>query len=529
MPLTGKRVVLTDRPFAHELLESHAERHPERLALTCGEESRSYGELNAQANQFAHYLIDRGLGPGAIIGVWLDRSIEMVVSILGVLKAGAAYAPLDTTYPAGRLRLMISQLTGMKLVVASPSTLEMTQGCTAEVLNVADCWPRLGELSGTNPVTAINEESICYVIFTSGSTGTPKAVAVRHKGWYNLLNWVVTEFGLGTSSSGLLMSPFGFDITQRGLMTPLFAGAALHLLPSRYFDARMACRLIRDRRVRTLHLAPSALYLLLDQAEAQGADALGSIEFMFPGGEPIVAARLADWAKGPGNSAKLVNVYGVAECTDVASAHILSDYDGYALSGVPIGRPIYNVDIHLLDSGLAPVAPGDLGEICISGLAVGAGYLNDPGLNAERFVSVPSEGCAVALYRTGDLGRVGPDGELMYVGRADRQVKVRGLRVDLGDVEAALTSDERIKQAVVVPVRAKDARDTDLAAFVMLGSEAVSAETFDALAMRRDLLEVLPVHMVPAQIVVVAQFPLSPNGKVDRDALAMRADTEDPT
>jgi len=448
--------------------------------------------------------------------------MEMMVSILGILKAGAAYAPLDTTYPAGRLRLMISQLTGMKLIVASPSTLGMADACGAEVLNVAECWPRLRSLPVANPVAAITGESTCYVVFTSGSTGTPKAVAVRHKGWYNLLNWVVTEFGLRASSSGLLMSPFGFDITQRGLMTPLFAGAVLHLLPSRHFDAMMACRLIRSQGVRTLHLAPSALYLLLEQADAQGADTLASIDFMFPGGEPIAAGRVADWARRPGSSTKLVNVYGVAECTDVASAHALADYDGYVLRGVPIGRPICNVDIHILDSDLAPVAPGDLGEICISGLGVGAGYLNDPVMNTERFVSIQSGEGAVALYRTGDLGRVGPDGELMYAGRADRQVKIRGMRVDLGDVEAALAGHERIRQAAVVPVGADDTPEDGLAAFVVPAADGACAETFDEPAVRRDLLEMLPVHMVPAQIIVVGQLPLSPNGKVDRDALAMR-------
>lgn len=520
--LLGRRVPRAKQPMAHKVFESYAEQYPERLALTCGVETCTYGELNARANQFAHYLIDRGVGEGSVVGICLDRSIEMMVSILGTLKAAAAYAPLDTSYPSGRLGLMISQLTKMKLIVASPLTLSLASTDAAEVLNVAEISPQLGSFPAANPVTEINGESICYVIFTSGSTGTPKAVAVRHGGWHNLLNWVATEFGLTTESSGLLMSSFGFDITQRGLMSPLFVGATLHLLPSRSFDVMVACRQIKEFGVRTLHCAPSALYLLLEH----DPDALAPVELAFPGGEPIMAGRLAGWAGRPGNSTKLVNVYGVAECTDVATWHVLTDYDSYARGGVPIGRPIYNVNIHILDDELKSVAPDEVGEICISGVGVGAGYLNDAGMNAERFVKVNLADGPVNLYRTGDLGRIGPDGEVMYAGRADRQVKIRGMRVDLGDVEAALAGDQSIRQAVVLPGRGTGLPDIDLVAFVVPanGDASTGTETssngFDAQAVRRNLLDIVPAHMIPGRIITVPKFPLSPNGKIDRDTLA---------
>jgi amino acid adenylation domain-containing protein len=517
MVLSGRRVPRSVRPFVHEVFQGHARRWPDRVALTCGPREWSYGRLNAEANRFAHYLAARGVGEGAVVGICLDRSPEMVACVLGTLKAGAAYVPLDTTYPADRLRLMVSQVPGMELIMSSADTVAMTTGTTAEVLDVARLRPWLDRLVDEDPAPVAGPQSVCYVVFTSGSTGTPKATAVRHRGWFNLLSWLVEDFSLGPRASGLLLSPAGFDISQRALMTPLFSGATLHLLPSRHFDPMMACRIIEQCGVRTLHCAPSALYSLLERAEAAGPDALGSLDYTFPGGEPIIAGRVAGWATRRGGGSVLVNVYGVAECTDVSTAHVLTDYPGYAANGVPIGRPISNVDVHLLDDDLRPVAPGEVGQLCIAGPGVGAGYLNDPDMTRDRFVQVRDGRQVVDLYRTGDLARLREDGELMYVGRADSQVKIRGMRTDLGDVEAALTGNRHVSQAVVLASR-DGGQVTGLVAFVVPARDG----TFDPQAVRRDLLAVLPKHMVPAHFVPVGDFPLSPNGKVDRAALALR-------
>lgn len=523
MVLLGYRTPLSDQPFAHRVFEAHAERYPERLALTCGEVRCSYRELNDWANQLAHHLMGRGIGAGSVVGVCLDRSLEMAVTILAILKSGAAYAPLDPTYPPGRLRLMMSQLSSMELIAAAPSTLEMVSESGTEILDVVAARPRLTSLPVANPAAEITGDNICYVVFTSGSTGAPKAVAVRHKGWHNLLSWLVRDFDLGTDSSGLLLSPFGFDISQRGFMAPLFTGSVLHLLPSRNFDAFIACRLMRDLEVRTLHCAPSAFYLLVERSEAEAIESFGTFDFAFLGGEPIAASRLEDWATKTENSSKLVNVYGVAECSDVSTSHVLMDYADYVVGGVPIGRPIDNVSIHVLAEDLTATPSGEVGEICISGVGIGAGYLNDDQMNADRFVTVGLGNSPVSIYRTGDLGRVRQDGELMYVGRADKQVKIRGMRVDLGDVEAALEGSQRIQQAIVVPVHGDEAHDTQLLAFILLSAEDPGV-AFDALAVRRELFKILPVHMVPSRIRTVTQFPLSPNGKVDRDALALIAE-----
>jgi amino acid adenylation domain-containing protein len=505
------------RPFVHEVFQEHARRRPDMVAVTCGPRQRSYGRLNAEANRIAHYLAARGVGEGAVVGICLDRSPEMVACVLGILKAGAAYAPLDTTYPPERLRLMVSQVPGMELIMSSADTAGMTAGTTAEVIDVARLRPLLDELPEGNPAPLATPESRCYVVFTSGSTGTPKATAVAHRGWFNLLSWLVEDFSLGQESSGLLLSPAGFDISQRALMAPLFSGATLHLLPSRHFDAVIAGRIIDQYGVRTLHCAPSALYLLLERGEAAGANALGSLSHAFPGGEPIVAGRVADWATRAAGGTVLVNVYGVAECTDVSTAHVLTDYRGYATTGVPIGRPISNVDVHLLDDALRPVTPGEVGQLGIAGVGVGVGYLNDSGMTRDRFVRVRDGQEAVDLYRTGDLARLREDGELMFVGRADSQVKIRGMRTDLGDVEAALTGSRHVSQAVVLPSR-DGGQVSGLVAFVVPAPDGV----FDPQTVRRDLLTVLPKHMVPGHLVPVDDFPLSPNGKVDRAALALR-------
>jgi D-alanine--poly(phosphoribitol) ligase subunit 1 len=377
---------------------------------------------------------------------------------------------------------------------------------------VEDLWPGLESFSQDDPVTAVTAESQCYVVFTSGSTGTPKATAARHRGWFNLLSWLVDDFGLDARSSGLLLSPAGFDISQRALMAPLFCGAVLHLLPSRHFDPMMASRIIENHQVRTLHCAPSALYTLLERT---GADGAGSLDFAFPGGEPLIPGRVAEWATRSGRTSRLVNVYGVAECTDVATAHVLTDYDAYATTGVPIGRPIHNVDVHLLDDYLRPVGPGEAGQLCIAGAGVGAGYLNDPVMTGERFVRLENGHGPVDLYRTGDLASVREDGELMYVGRADSQIKIRGMRTDLGDVEAALAGNRHVSQAVVIPSR----NGHEVVGLVAIVVPAPGTE-FDAQTVRRDLLAVLPQHMIPARLIPVDSFPLSPNGKVDRMALA---------
>ncbi|MBP2705857.1 amino acid adenylation domain-containing protein [Microbispora sp. RL4-1S] len=515
MVLCGQNVQLPAEPAVHAVVGSHASRHPDRIALTHGTgELWSYGRLDARANQFAHFLRLQGVGRGSIVGVCADRTPELMIAILGVLKAGAAYAPLDPTYPEDRLRLMISRLARMDLIAVTPETRELVPG--GHLLDLVELGPRLDPLPVTAPEVRTRGDDLCYVVCTSGSTGTPKAVTVDHRGWYNLLNWLCTEYRLGPGSGGMVISPLGFDITQRALMLPLFAGAAVHLLPSRHFDPRLAYRLIGELGARAVHCAPSAFYLLAEHEMAGGGEVLRELDRVFLGGEPPAASRFADWARLPGNRATLANVYGVAECTDISTAHVLSDYESYLAGSVPAGRPIHNTRVLVLDDGLAEVIDGEVGEICVAGTGVGPGYLDPAPEDEARFVTVERDGVPVRLHRTGDRGYVSATSELMVVGRVDAQVKVRGMRIDLGDVETAIRRHPGVRDAAVLAL--PDARgQTELVAAVLPANGPIEGR-----GLRGDLLRALPKGMIPQRLVEVAEFPLSPHGKVDRRALARR-------
>jgi amino acid adenylation domain-containing protein len=518
MSLKGRHLPLPDDLLVHRAFEAHARNHPDRLALTCGDELLTFAELNERANRFAHHLLGLGVGRGSVIGVCLDRTPDLMTAILGILKAGAAYVPLDPTYPAERLRLMVSQLDVLKFNVASAETRELIADAPGELIAIDELTTELAFRPTTDPVVDLTPDDLCYVVFTSGSTGTPKATAVRHDGWYNLLEWLRVEYGLGPHSSGLTVSSFGFDISQRGLMAPLFCGAPLHLLPSRVFDTGMAYRLIAAHGVRQLHCAPSTLYVLIDYERALGRDSLTRVGHVFIGGEPLNVARVEEWATRPGNTCVLLHQYGVAECTDVASSHVLADYPRYKGAATPVGEPVYNTEIHLLDEDLLEVPDGETGEICISGRSVSAGYLNASPADSGRFTTLDTPGGPLRIYRTGDRGYLTPERELVVVGRADAQVKIRGMRMDLGDVEHGVRGHGLVEDAVVLAL--PDATgELALTGFVL----PVPGAVIEPRALYQDLLGTLPRNMVPQTFTVLGAFPLNPNGKTDRRALAALA------
>ncbi|MGW1204582.1 amino acid adenylation domain-containing protein [Streptomyces cyaneofuscatus] len=518
MALTGRRVPLPEDPLVHRAFESHARQTPQRTALTCADAVLTYAELNERANRLAHRLIARGTGRGSVVGICLDRTPELVIAVLAVLKAGAAYVPLDPAYPAERLRLMTTQLAGNELNIASAATRDLLLGTATDVLLVEELADTLAAEPVTDPDISLTGDDLCYVVFTSGSTGTPKATAIRHEGWYNLLEWLRIEYRLGPLDDGLTVSSFGFDISQRGLMAPLFCGAAIHLLPSRTFDPAMAYEIVGKRHVRQLHCAPSTLYVLIDHELAVGGSALAGVGHVFIGGEPLSVARVEEWATREGNSCVLLHQYGVAECTDVASSHRLDGYAGYRGSAAPVGRPVYNTEIRILDEDLTELPDGTAGEICVSGLSVGAGYLNASPADTPRFTELRTGDGTIRVYRTGDRGYITEDGELVVVGRSDAQVKIRGMRMDLGDVEHGVRGHALVADAAVLALP-DEAGEPHLVACVL-----PAAETLDTRSLYADLLRVLPHTMVPQRFVVLEAFPLNANGKTDRRALAALAE-----
>lgn len=514
MILQGKRVALPPEPVVHQRFEAHAEATPDAVAVFCAGAAVTYAELNAEANRFAHFLGARGLGRGAKVGVCLDYSADMLVAILGTLKAGAAYVPFDPAYPAARLELLLGQIPELALIVASRATAGLVGSAAAEVITGERLAEDLAGLPATAPDVRVTGDDLCYAVFTSGSTGTPKLTAVRHEGWFNLMNWLALEYGLDSGSNNLVVSAFGFDLSQRALMTPLFCGATQYLMASRNFDAAMAYRMLTRHDIRTVHCASSTLYLLVDWETARGGDALTRLDYLLFGGEPLHAERIADWRRREGNTCTLLHQYGVAECTDVATSYDLAAYRPGEHEIAPVGRPAYNTGIHLLDEEMRGVGAGEHGQICISGPSVGAGYLNGAGPESERFTTITVDGEPCRLYRTGDRGYVTGAGELVVVGRMDSQVKVRGMRIDPADIERALGRLAGVTQAAVV-ITYTGSGEAELTAFVVPAGDELAEND-----LRARLLETLPRNMVPARFISIPGLPLSPHGKVDRAALA---------
>ncbi len=507
-------------PSIHRLFEAQAAARPDATALVQGDRHFSYRELNERANQLAHALIRRGVGRDQAVGICMHRSSEIIIGILATLKAGGAYIPFDPTYPRERLATMFGDI-AVKVLLTKADVRAFIPDQAAPILMLDDDWPEIAGESAENPDLASDPDSLAYVIFTSGSTGKPKAAAVSHRGWSNLMLWFAGEFAIQPVDKVLVISSFSFDITQRSIAMPLVVGAELHLLGANLFDPGLVLRTVAKQQITITNCPPIMLYLMLESARDKRLEQLRSLRLLFLGGEAISASRLAPLAQAEACGPDVVNVYGVAECTDVSSFYRLSDYQRYIGSSVPIGRPIRNTTLHLLDEQMRPVADGAPGEICIGGIGVGRGYLNDARLSAEKFVADPfSPTPGAQLYKTGDLGRWGADGNLDYLGRSDHQVKLRGLRIELGEIEAALRRHEWVREAVVLSVEGP-AGDPLLVAFLAL--HQASAPKDLTAGLRAFLKEQLPKYMIPGTFTVLAEMPLNPNGKIDRKALLQRA------
>ena len=360
----------------------------------------------------------------------------------------------------------------------------------------------------------VSEDNLIYVIYTSGSTGRPKGAGVTHAGFVNLVKWFASEFRLTERERVLITSSFSFDLTQKGIFTPLTVGARLHFPTSTFYDPSEIVETISERGITFLNCTPSAFYPLIDAA-GPGFEKLASLKHVFLGGEPINLARLREWTATAYFNAEIVNTYGPTECTDTCSSFRLLDLEN-ATSSPPIGRPNDNVELFILDEHLNLVPQGVAGELCVGGVGVGRGYLNDSFSTAERFVPHPYSSVPGArIYRTGDLARHLSDGNIEFLGRLDHQVKVAGYRIELGEVETAMVQHQGVKDCVVV-VRADAHGDARLVAYVV---PEQSARGCDATMLRRYLADSLPAHMIPSVFVSLEQLPLTPGGKVDRRAL----------
>ncbi|MES2936893.1 MAG: amino acid adenylation domain-containing protein [Pseudomonadota bacterium] len=492
----------------HALVEAQALRDGAAVAVVDGETSLTYAQLNRQANQLAHHLRALGVAPDARVGVCVDRTAQMVVAVLAVLKAGGCYVPLDPAYPRARLQHMVADSAPVVVLVDSvgDAALSGLQSNAARLDLVAgmQAWAGQPEANPQPQAVGLSSRHLAYVIYTSGSTGKPKGVMVEHRGVVNLALAQGEAFGITAASRVLQFASFSFDASVSEMMMALCHGAALHLPPPGAVLAGAALSAtLRQLAITHVTLPPVVLAALPDD----GIPA--SVETLVVAGEAPSAALVQRWATGR----RFFNAYGPTETTVCATLHECRP-EAVGSSSVPIGQPMRNMRCHVLDEAGQPVAEGAVGELHVGGIGLARGYLNRPELTAARFVPDPFA-AGERLYKTGDLARVLPDGTLEFVGRADDQVKLRGFRIELGEIEAVLASYEGIVQAVVV-ARAEQGAERRLVGYYTLAKEAADP---GAQALRLHLAQALPEYMVPAALVRLEAFALTPNGKIDRKAL----------
>jgi amino acid adenylation domain-containing protein len=480
----------------HHCVEAVAGDSPSSLALVGGSEELTYGELNARANRLAWLLRSYGVGPGGLVGVLTEPSVERVVAVLAVLKAGAAYLPLDPAYPVPRLAYMVEH-SGLGVILThaavTPEVAADLGDRAGRVIPIDD-QAGLAQQPTENPPAAAGPTDLAYVIYTSGSTGNPKGVMIEHSGLTNLADAQIEAFGISADSRVLAFAPFSFDASVSEIFTALAAGAVL-CVPTRDDlrpgDPLLGTLLKHDITVVTL---PPSVLATLEPGE------LPALRTVVSAGEACTSDLVSRWA--PGRT--FLNAYGPTEttvCATVGECQVGTE--------ITIGKAIKGMEVHILDDDGRPVTPGEAGELYIGGRGVARGYLNAPELTEQRFVSHGGS----RLYRSGDLVRETSNGNLVFLGRADDQVKIRGVRIEIGEVEAALRSHPDV-EAAAVTAQPFGPHDTRLVAYYVPGDQAPTVA-----ALRSHLEGLLPEVFLPSFFRSVDRLPLTPSGKVDRRAL----------
>ncbi|MEI4623585.1 non-ribosomal peptide synthase/polyketide synthase [Bacillus pfraonensis] len=488
----------------HQLFEEQVNRTPDAVAVVDEKQQLTYRELNEKANQLAHYLQQCGIGTESLVGLFFERSVEMIVGIMGIWKAGAAYVPLDPSYPESRLRYILED-TGIQVLVTNES-LEDWIPKEVKVVCLDRDQAMISQESILSPKCEVTGESLAYVIYTSGSTGNPKGVLVQHHSVINLSHGLQKEVFAHEISSNMhvgLNASIAFDASIQQLQM-LLHGSSLYIIPNEVrSDPEQFVAYIRENKLEIFDITPSLLQLLIDGGLLETCDGVHVPSKVLVGGEAIMPSLWEQLVET--DKIDFYNVYGPTECTvDATCYHIKKDS-----KRVTIGRPLPNVQTYVLDRNLLPVPVGVMGELYIGGAGLARGYLNRPELTSERFISHPFKK-SERLYRTGDLVRYLPDGNIDYLGRMDNQVKIRGFRIELGEIESILQEHYLVKEVVVI-VRENQSGDKRLIAYVV--GEGSLEEW------REYLKTKLPIHMIPSYFVEMEELPLTINGKVDRKSL----------
>ncbi|MBD2278683.1 non-ribosomal peptide synthetase [Aphanizomenon flos-aquae] len=501
----------------HQLFEEQAELTPHAIAVECGDQQLTYYELNSRANQLAHYLQSLGVKPDVLVGICVERSLEMVVGILGILKAGGAYVPLDPEYPTERLAFMLENAQ-VSVLLTQQSLLDRLPQHQAKIVCLDTDTQVISQLNQENPISAVQTHNLVYVVYTSGSTGKPKGVAMNHLPLCNLILWQLENTTVAQDAKTLQFAPISFDVSFQEIFSTWCSGGTLVLITEELRrDALALLGFLEEKTVTRLFVPFVALQQLAEVAVDSELFATHLQEIITAGEQLQITPAISQWFRKLGNCT-LHNHYGPSESHVVTAFTLSPPVETWPLLP-PIGKAIANTEIYLLDQNLQPVPIGIPGELYIGGITLARGYLNRPDLTNEKFIPNPfnhpkSKIQNPKLYKTGDLARYLPDGNIEYLGRVDTQVKIRGFRIELGEVEAALSQYEDVEGCCVI-AREDTPGNKRLVAYVV----AHQNYTPTVSALRQFLKAKLPDYMIPSAFVILESFPLTPSGKVDRRAL----------
>ncbi|HKR11123.1 MAG TPA: amino acid adenylation domain-containing protein [Pyrinomonadaceae bacterium] len=507
----------------HELFQDQARREPNHIAVEFEGKCLTYKELNERANQVANYLRRLGVTAEVRVGILMERSLEMILGLWGILKAGGAYVPLEPTLPEARLSFMLEDA-GVQVILSQEQLSQRLSGSQATTICLDSGWNRIATESTISPVNETVAENLVYVIYTSGSTGRPKGVMISHRGLVNYLSWCTREYAVAEGNGTLVHSPLGFDLTVTSLISPLLAGQRVILLAEQPEIESLRKTLRAGADFSLVKITPAHLEILSHTTPAGRVQEWAGA--LVIGGDALFGENLSFW-RNHAPATRLINEYGPTET--VVGCCVFELPQGEIPSGaVPIGKPIANTQLYVLDERQQLVPVGLPGELYIGGDGLARGYLNRPELTAQNFVPHPFSAKAGArLYRTGDIARYLPDGNLEYVGRADHQVKIRGFRIELGEVEAAVAQHPLIREAVVIASEDQPGNKRLVAYYVPrevprkqdASSQTRNGHPLSPDSLRDYLQKELPDYMIPSEFVRLETLPLTANGKVDRRAL----------
>ncbi len=510
-----------------DLFEQQAERTPGAEAVRCAGRALTYSELNDRANQVAWHLIAMGAGPERLVALRMDHSIEVVCAILGILKAGAAYVPMDPANPVKRVEYILQQIReanqgGAPLAVAGAGQAEALLGCGAQVVTLDPDFKAVEGCPATNPDRPAAPGNLAYVIYTSGSTGEPKGVMIEHRSLVNYIWWAKASYGAAEGLAWPLFSSLAFDLTVTSIFTPLISGGRIVVYhDSSWSHGTLLLKVIEDKAANIMKLTPAHLAMVREM-DLHGMD----LRVLIVGGEDLKSDLARAVTLQAGRPIHIYNEYGPTEATVGCMIHRFDPERDQTLS-VPIGIPAANMNIFVLDDAFREVPPDVVGQMYLAGDGLARGYLNRPDLTGQRFITIPDPRQAhggppasgapktLRVYQTGDLARWTEDGRLIFLGRSDDQVKIGGFRIELGEIEARLQQHPAIGECVVKVVQAPGKAEgpaQSLAAYY--AGAPVPAED-----LRRHIAEALPAYMVPAHFIHLPRLPLTTNGKVDRAAL----------